>query len=290
MKAPPTLPDQAEKVSAASRRKSLSVLFTPADFAALGDRDLSQTVCVVFDVLRATSSMITALANGAAGIVPVEDIPEALAVRQREPGVLLAGERDGVKITADLTGGTPFDLGNSPREFTAAAVRGRRIVMTTTNGTRALRACAQALLVLVCSFLNLGATARFLQGRPPRDLLLVCSGTFEEAAYEDVLGAGALCSHLRRAYRQAKVADSARMALQLFSLEREDLPHAFAKGRNGRRLLSLPELRADVEFCARVNRFSLVAAMDRYGMVRQVRSGACSSSRATARLSKQNLR
>lgn len=288
MKAPPTLPEEAQKVSTASRRTSLSVLFTPADFAALRNRDLSQTVCVVFDVLRATSSMITALANGAASVVPVEDISEALAVRQREPGVLLAGERDGVKITADLTGGTPFDLGNSPREFTAAAVRGRRIVMTTTNGTRALRACAGARLVLVCSFLNLGATARFLQGRQPRDLLLVCSGTFEEAAYEDVLGAGALCSRLRRAYSQGKVADSARMALQLFSLEREDLANAFAKGRNGRRLLSRPELRADVGFCARINRFSLVAAMDRYGTVRQVRTGARSSSSATARLSKKS--
>lgn len=288
MKAPPTLPDEAQKVSTASGRTSLSVLFTPADFAALRNRDLSQTVCVVFDVLRATSSMITALANGAASIVPVEDIPEALAVRQREPGVLLAGERDGVKITADLTGGTPFDLGNSPREFTAAAVRGRGIVMTTTNGTRALRACAGARLVLVCSLLNLGATARFLQGRQPRDLLLVCSGTFEEAAYEDVLGAGALCSHLRRAYSQGKVADSARMALQLFSLEREDLTHAFAKGRNGRRLLSRPELRGDVEFCARVNHFNLVAAMDRYWTVSQVRRGARSSSSATARLAKKS--
>src|SRR6185437_5993383 len=97
--------------------KTLEVLFTPADFAALKGRNLSETLCVVFDVFRATSSMVTALANGAEAIVPVSEIPEALAIKERAPGVLLAGEREGVRIDAALTGGTDFDLGNSPREF-----------------------------------------------------------------------------------------------------------------------------------------------------------------------------
>src|SRR5216110_511568 len=96
----------------------LEVLFAPAEFTALGQRDLNETVCVVFDVLRATSSMATALGNGAEAIIPVADITEALAIRQRQPNVLLAGERNGVRIEANLTGSFPFDLGNSPREFT----------------------------------------------------------------------------------------------------------------------------------------------------------------------------
>src|ERR1039458_6506005 len=102
---------------------TLEVLFAPAEFALLGQRDLSQTVCVVFDVLRATSTMVTALGNGAAAIAPVAEISEALGIRQRQPEVLLAGERDGVRIEAHLTGGIGFDLGNSPREFTAASER-----------------------------------------------------------------------------------------------------------------------------------------------------------------------
>ena len=125
---------------------SLDVLFTPADFAHLAQQDLSETVCVVFDVLRATSSMVTALGNGASGILPVEEIGQALTFKRERPEVLLAGERDGVRIGPDLAQGTTFDLGNSPREFTAGLVAGRTIVMTTTNGTRALHACRHARL------------------------------------------------------------------------------------------------------------------------------------------------
>src|SRR5689334_12937954 len=119
---------------------SLEVLFAPAEFVALRERDLRDTVCVVFDVLRATSSMVTALANGAEAIIPVSEIAEALAIQERNPRVLLAGERDGVRIQSALTGGIAFDLGNSPREFTRENVSGKTIVITTTNGTRALRA------------------------------------------------------------------------------------------------------------------------------------------------------
>ena len=119
---------------------TLEVLFTPADFIALADRDLSATTCVVFDVLRATSSMIMALANGAKAVIPVAEISEALAIREHDWDVLLAGERNGLRIRRGLTGSIDFDLGNSPREFTREKVLGRKIAMTTTNGTRALRA------------------------------------------------------------------------------------------------------------------------------------------------------
>src|SRR6266446_3700733 len=96
----------------------IEVLFTPADFALVSQRDLSKSTCVVFDVLRATSSMVTALANGAEAIIPVSEISEALEIKRKDPQVLLAGERDGLRIEANLTGSIGFDLGNSPREFT----------------------------------------------------------------------------------------------------------------------------------------------------------------------------
>lgn len=248
---------------------TLEVLFAPAEFAALGQRDLRQTLCVVFDVLRATSTMVTALGNGAAAIVPVAEIPEALRVRERQPEVLLAGERDGVRIEAHLTGGVGFDLGNSPREFTASRVFGKTIVMTTTNGTRALRACAPALEVWLGSFLNLRATADCLEQVAPQHLLLVCSGTLDQTAYEDVLAAGALCDLVWHLYGDGAVADSARIARRLFCLEQPDLLAAVAQSRNGRRLMANPDLRDDVPFCVHQDRFSFVAELGKGGRVRR---------------------
>lgn len=248
---------------------SLEVLFTPADFSGLSQRDLGQTLCVVFDVLRATTSMVTALGNGAAAIIPVAEIPEALALRQRQPDILLAGERDGVRIEVRLTGSIPFDLGNSPREFTADRVAGRTIAMTTTNGTRALRACAPARAVFLGTFLNLRATAAAIEQLAPPHLLLVCSGTFEEAAYEDLLGAGALCDLLWPRYGAGAVADSALIARRLFRLEQPDLLAAVANSRNGRRLMSRPDLRDDVPVCVQQDRLDLVAELGPDGAVRR---------------------
>jgi 2-phosphosulfolactate phosphatase len=247
---------------------TLEVLFAPAEFDLLGQRDLSQTVCVVFDILRATSTMVTALGNGAVAIAPAAEIAEALGIRQRQPAVLLAGERDGVRIEGRLTGGIGFDLGNSPREFTAARVGGRTVAMTTTNGTRALRACAPAAVVLVGSFLNLRATAGVIERQHPPHLLIVCSGTHDQMAYEDVLGAGALCDLLWPQYGDGVVADSAHIARRLFRLEQDDLLAAVAQSRNGRHLMSNPDLRADVPFCVQRDLFGLAAEMGQDGLVR----------------------
>ncbi len=247
---------------------TLEVLFTPADFAALADCDLGQTCCVVFDVLRATSSMVTALAHGAEAIQPVADISEALALRAAHPEVLLAGERNGLRITRALTGSVDFDLGNSPREFTPEKVRGKTIVMTTTNGTRALRACARAQRVLAASFLNLAATADAVRACRPQKLLLVCSGTLEQAAYEDALGAGALCDLVWADYAGGIIMDSALMALRLYRLESANLEAALASSRNGRRLSAQPALQPDVPFCAQRDRFPLIASLNLEGTLR----------------------
>jgi 2-phosphosulfolactate phosphatase len=250
--------------------KSLEVLLAPAEVAALARRDLSTTCCVVFDVLRATSTMVTALANGAAAILPVEEIGDALAARQRWPETLLAGEREGVRIGAELTRGRAFDLGNSPREFTRDRVGGRIIVMTTTNGTRALRGCAGAQTVLAGSFLNLEATARYIERLNPPALLLVCSGTLDQAAGEDALGAGALCDRLWATYGGGSVADSAHIARRLYLAESADLVAAMARSRNGRRLLAHPALREDVPFCLQRDTLALVAVLNADGRVRPV--------------------
>jgi len=250
-------------------RADFEVLFSPAEFAALKQRDLSDTVCVVFDVLRATSTMVTALSRGAEAVVPVEDIPEALAVRRQRPEVLLAGERLGVRIEASLTGSIDFDLGNSPREFTAERVQGRTIVMTTTNGTRALRSCARAKTVLAGSFLNLRATTEFIAGERPSPLLLICSGTYEQAAYEDALCAGAICDALWPDRPSGTIADSAEIARRLYLQEQNDLLGAMSRSRNARRLLARPELRDDVPFCVQRDLINFAAFLDKDSTVRR---------------------
>jgi 2-phosphosulfolactate phosphatase len=188
-------------------------------------------------------------------------------LRSRDPGVLLAGERDGLRITAALAG-VDFDLGNSPREIAAAPVRGRTIVMTTTNGTRALRACAGAPLVLLGSFLNLAALAARLRQLSPKRLLLVAAGTGEQAAFEDSLAAGALCDRLWPLFSGARVGDAAGMARTLYRAHAGDLPAALALAANGARLLAQPTLAGDVACCARLDTLDLVAALDADGSVR----------------------
>lgn len=248
----------------------LEVILSPAEFPALAARDLSGTVCVVFDILRATTSMITALANGAKEIIPVAEISEALALRKERPEVLLAGERDGVRIRAKLTGSIDFDLGNSPREFTAPAVAGRTIVMTTTNGTRALRACAGAKATLIASFLNLRVTTNWLREKHPSSLLLVCSGTYEEPALEDTLAAGAVCERIWPLYAGGHVSDSAEIARRIYPLMQSNLLEAMKSARNGRRLLAHRELRDDVWLCLQRETVSLVAGLGADGAVRRL--------------------
>lgn len=232
-------------------------------------RDLSRTVCVVFDVLRATSTLLEALANGADSILPVPDIASSLLQKSRDPAVLLAGERDGLKITAAVSGGAEFDLGNSPREFTRERVAGRRIVMTTTNGTRALDSCSGAASVLAASFSNLAATARWLERRDVTQVCLIGAGTRDHSAWEDALGIGALVDLVWERTRDGWVDDAARVVREVYLTRRSDLAAALGEGRNGRRLLSLPELAADVALCAQSDRFDFVAVRGAEGVLRR---------------------
>lgn len=245
----------------------IETILTPAELPALAGRDLSGTACVVFDILRATSTFVTALANGAQQILPVSEIAEALAWRARDPGALLAGERGGVRIRAAQPGGVDFDLGNSPREFRPEKVRGKVIVSTTTNGTRALQACAKGQVVLASSFLNLAATARFLNELAPEALLLVCAGTGEGAALEDVLAGGALAGLM-----PGQHSDATEVAARAYQSAHADLPAVLAGTQNARRLLGIPELRADVPFCAQRDVFQLVAVMGADGRIERLKA------------------
>jgi 2-phosphosulfolactate phosphatase len=265
----------------------IETILSPIDLPALAQRDLRATACVVFDVLRATSTFVTALHHGAKAIIPVSEIAEALAIKKSEARsqkpelILLGGERNGVRISAD---GIDFDLGNSPREYTPEKVRGKTIVSSTTNGTRALRACVGAQTVLAASFLNLTATAEFLRQNNYETILLVCSGTGENQADEDVLAAGALCELLddldlecgdvsppskaptRR--RTPNFSDSAQIARRAWLEAKPDLATAFCDSQNARRLLAIAELRDDVAFCLQHDTCPLVAKLEADGAIR----------------------
>ena len=234
---------------------NLDVILSPPEIDLLPQRDLADTVAIVFDVLRATSSMVTALANGAAGVWPVRTIEEALTLKTARPGALLGGERYGELIEG-------FDLGNSPLEYAGNIVAGCEIISTTTNGTIALRAVEHALSVLAASILNIEATAAHAAGRP---IVIVCAGTFREAALEDILAAGMLISMLP----DYKLTDSARVSLALYKQEAHDLPAALRQARNGRELISKGRA-AEVEWCTQASRFPLVAEMNREGFVRRI--------------------
>jgi 2-phosphosulfolactate phosphatase len=238
----------------------IETILTPAELPALAQRDLRATACVVFDVLRATSTFVTALHNGAKAIIPVSEISEALAIKKNQPHVLLGGERDGVRISAE---GIDFDLGNSPREYTPEKVRGKTIVSTTTNGTRALRACANAQTILAASFLNLAATAEFFRQNKFENVLLVCAGTGAGPASEDIIAAGAFEEQLMACVEVHSKSAGASTALTMYLQAKEmNLDKRIGFCENARRLMAIPALRDDVAFCLQRDVFPLVAKME----------------------------
>ena len=232
----------------------IDVALNPAEIALLPTRDLARTTCVVFDILRATSSMITGLAHGVSEIFPASTIEEALSLRARFPDAVLGGERHGDRIEG-------FDLGNNPLEY--LPLKGRRVITTTTNGTVALRACDGAFQVLVGALLNLGALHAAIQAAPAEDLLLVCAGTFETFALEDAYAAGKLAV----LFPEADLSDAARAAVataQAFPSPLDGLRAA----RNGRVLVQRG-WEDQIEWCAQLSRFGIVGAMSE-GVIRPI--------------------
>ena len=233
----------------------IDVVLSPAEIDLLPQRELTEAVAVVFDVLRATSTMITALSHGALGIWPVRTIEEAWALKEKRPEALLGGERHGERIEG-------FDLGNSPLEY-GENVRGREIISTTTNGTIALRAAEGAAAVLAGSILNNGTVAGHLAATKPPEIVMVCAGTFREAALEDILAAGMLISLLRG----WELTDAAQMALGIYRQEEKDLGAALRRARNGRALIAKGR-GAEVDWCARASVLPVLAEMDKTGLLR----------------------
>jgi 2-phosphosulfolactate phosphatase len=217
---------------------SLDVALCPSEIRRFESTDLGQTTAVVFDVLRATSTMITGLEHGVKQFFPVETVEAARARRAADPSLLLAGERGGLPLEG-------FDLGNSPAEF--KEISGKSVVLTTTNGTVALQRVRGAKRIYVGALLNLDALARVLESEAPNNLLLVCSGTGEDFALEDAIAAGGLVERLS----EKVPSDAALLVKALYREASSDITAYLRGSRNGRSLANLGKAK-DIEECARI--------------------------------------
>jgi 2-phosphosulfolactate phosphatase len=233
----------------------IDAILHPCELTALRDSDLENTVCVVFDVLRATSSIVTALAHGVKAVRPAESIDEARALKKRFPHALLGGERRGRRIEG-------FDLGNSPLEYQSLA--GREVITTTTNGTVALRACDHAARVFPGALLNVDYLAEVLGALAPENLLLVCAGSGSRFSLEDAIGAGALVDRLQG--KGIELSDAARAACGIYLNHREAVEDVFRHTRNGKALAEIGK-KADIAWCARFACFRVAPSM-RNGVIR----------------------
>lgn len=190
--------------------KSLEICFTPASFDAHAD---SEAVVVVIDVLRATSSICTAFANGAREIIPVATVEEAMEMKSR--GYLLAAERDGYVL--DFA-----DFGNSPFNFTPEKVKGKSVAYSTTNGTGIMKRASECHDVVIGSWLNMSALCRWIEGQG-RKVVIVCAGWKKRFSLEDAVCAGALAEKLLETGRFTTICDSVHAATDLWSVARGDL-------------------------------------------------------------------
>jgi len=217
-------------------------------------------VAVVLDVLRATTVMVHALASGCKAVIPCLEIEEAreLAGTLPRESVVLAGERRGLPIEG-------FDLGNSPDAFTPEVCGGKTVVMTTTNGTRAILASLDAERILIAAFPNFAAIMQVLH-LEWRDVHIVCAGTDGLISLEDSLLAGALAQHLKdmgallsndeaeiTAGAWSKIHNSLWYKSGDPEAESNPLVRYLTRGRGGRRVLELG-LDADLAAAARLNR------------------------------------
>jgi 2-phosphosulfolactate phosphatase len=209
---------------------------------------------VVIDIIRASTTITMALHHGCAGIVPARTLREARAMALTiGDGALVAGERAAAKMAG-------ADLGNSPAEYGRERVEGKTVVLTTSNGTRAIRAIEGARDVIACAFLNVSATARWLR-RAGADVLIVCAGRHARFCLEDAVGGGMLIERLSRiSDRPLELSDAASAAHLLYAANRGDLLELL-RGCEWGRDITRKGYGADLEICAQVDLTDVVPIM-----------------------------
>jgi len=222
---------------------------------SFNEQDVRNNTVVVIDVLRACSTMQTALENGATGIIPLAENDDAgRYTRYLDPGsVLLCGEKDGKKVEG-------YQLGNSPLEFTREAVSEKTILFKTSNGTRAITRSSNAANILVGSFLNLTAVVDMLKSESDGNILLICSGWNSRLSIEDMLCAGAITYRLYDGKLPDNSADGVKVAFGLYEKFGAEIPALLKKCNHANRLRELG-YEEDIAYCSQVDLFASVPSM-----------------------------
>lgn len=219
-------------------QRKIEVCLTPA---LLDLYTIEESIVVVIDILRATSSMVYGIDNGAVAIIPVSQVEDCLNYKGLD--YLLAAERNGEVVEG-------YDFGNSPFSYVKEKVQGKTVVLTTTNGTKALHlARARAHQVVIGSFLNLDALCSWLKSQN-KDVLLLCAGWKDQFNLEDTLFAGAVVTQLRASFSHFD--DSSVAAEDLYAIAKTDLRGYIAKSSHSHRLAAL-NIEEDVRFCLQLN-------------------------------------
>lgn len=215
--------------------RNLEVCFSPAIFNRFEN---PESIVVIIDVLRATSAICTAFANGAAKIIPVAEVHEAK--EYKEKGYLVAAERDGYVL--DFA-----DFGNSPFNFTREKVEGKTIVYCTTNGTRIIDLSSSAYKTVIGSFLNISSLIKWLIEQD-RDIILFCAGWKDKFNLEDTICAGAIADKLLENKSFSTTCDSVFAAVDLWTLAKKD-PLDYIEKAAQRSRLRDKGLDNCIEFC-----------------------------------------
>lgn len=219
-------------------KRKIEVCFTPA---LLPLYHIENAIVVVIDIFRATSSICYGIANGAEAIIPVATVDECRAFEKE--GFLLAAERDGKVVEG-------FDFGNSPFAYAEDKVKGKTVVLTTTNGTHAIDESKKtAYQVIIGSFLNLDAVCNYLNSQD-KDVFLLCAGWKNKFNLEDTLFAGAVVHQLT--HDDYFLDDSSIAAADLYRQAKDDLVAYTAKTSHSERLKKLG-IEEDIRFCLNVN-------------------------------------
>ncbi len=231
----------------------LEIAFMPS-----AEIDYSKKSAVVIDILRASSTMVSAFARDCAAVIPAASLDEARQIKGKQPQMVLCGERKGLKPEG-------FELGNSPAEYTSEAVSGAELVLTTSNGTRAIVRAGAAAHILIGSFLNLRAVVdKALQFN--KDIVLVCAGNEGDFSYEDTFCATMMAWKLIRINSNITLADSARWALShgpdTGRADEAKILAMLRKTSHGQKLQQLGFSR-DLKLCAQINSSGIVPYMDK---------------------------
>ena len=217
--------------------------------------DVKGRTVVVIDVLRASSTIATALSNGARAVVPVPDMAEAgkLASNLDPSSYLLGGERGGEKIEG-------YHLGNSPLEYSQKTVGERTIVFNTTNGTVAIAAARQAEHLVIGSLLNAARVVEFIL-QADLDLTIICAGWRNRVALEDTLCAGLILSKLWNGKEPGLMSDTSHIAFTQYQNDKTDVQKALRRC-NHAQWLSSQGHEDDVEYCLQVDKLPVLPYFD----------------------------